>query len=360
MAAIRRDHVVADADAGVALAAFVHRVERLPHSRAKGLIDAGCVRVGGQLARDPAARLRPGDRVTLEYDAATRYRPKSRPERAPGAPHGLRLLHQDEHVLAVDKPAGLLSVPGPRREGPSVADRLYRQLERTGAPPPRVFVVHRLDRGTSGVLLFARTQRALDDLVAQFAERTVEKVYLALVAGHVDPSRGRIDAPLREDPRTMRVTVGAGSASATSYEVRERFDGATLLEVRPETGRKHQIRAHLASIQRPIVGDVDYGGPPAPIDRPALHALRVTFRHPATNRPVTVESPVPEDLRRLLESFRGRRSSARRDPHAPDLAGRGVEQPQRARRGIDRQAMDVATGREGRERMRRAVKVDRD
>jgi len=233
----------------------------------------------------------------------------------------LSILYLDDDLVVVNKPPGLASVPA-RGETEAVSDMLRIQPE-LGANPA-VRTVHRLDRDASGVLVFARTLRAQRDLVAQFAARRVEKVYLALVSGYV-AGDGEVNLPLIYHRRQNRVQVTAagGKASVTRYRVVQRVAGHTLLECRPLTGRRHQIRAHLAAIGHPLAVDPLYGGgtalflssfkadyrhstrhPERPlIARLTLHAARLTVRHPGTGEPVSFEAPVPKDLRATLNQL---------------------------------------------------------
>lgn len=239
--------------------------------------------------------------------------------RAPRPP-ALHLLHVDDWVVVVDKPAGLLSVPG-RGAYEDVPARLRALPEFAADEPLRI--VHRLDRDASGVLLFARGIEAQRRLVAQFMSRTVEKIYGALVTGYVT-QEGEIDVPLGFDKRANKVVADRrGKPSQTHYRVLERVAGNTWLECRPITGRRHQIRVHLAAIGHPLAVDPDYGGGQALwlshhkrgyrpnrrdeerplIDRLTLHACRLSLRHPATDDPVSYEAPLPKDLRVTLKQL---------------------------------------------------------
>jgi 23S rRNA pseudouridine1911/1915/1917 synthase len=236
----------------------------------------------------------------------------------PARDKALALLHVDEHVVAVDKPPGVLSVAG-RGEAPSGMDLLRGRRGFAADEPLRV--VHRLDKDASGVLIYARTLAAQQDLVTQFMQRRLEKVYYALVSGYVTAD-GEIDLPLLFDRRRNRVEVSAqrGKPSLTRYRVVQRVTGNTWLECRPLTGRMHQLRAHLAAIGHPLSVDPLYGGGQAIllshykpdyrpnrrqaerplVDRLTLHAARITFAHPGTGAAVTIESPLPKDLRATL------------------------------------------------------------
>jgi 23S rRNA pseudouridine1911/1915/1917 synthase len=202
------------------------------------------------------------------------------------------ILHSDEHLLVADKPAGLLVVEAPGRSGPTAVERLGRQL---GA---RVYAVHRLDEDTTGVLVLARTLAAKKALDGMFRAHAIERVYLALVARAPSPAAGTIESRLIEEDGTMRSVVGRGQRAVTHYALRERRIGGALVECRLETGRRNQIRVHLAEIGCPIVGDRKYGWRPRRgerVARPLLHAWRLRLRHPITGVEVVVEAVAPED-----------------------------------------------------------------
>lgn len=201
----------------------------------------------------------------------------------------LTIIHHDRDVLAVDKPAGLLSVPG--KAEPDSAEARLR------AEGLVVYPAHRLDMATSGVLLFALRRAAERELHRQFREREVEKVYVARVAGHPPADIGEIEAPLATVPGEPRSVVSpGGKAAQTSYRVLSRDDdGTSLLELRPRTGRSHQLRVHLCHIGFPILGDRIYAQAEvvAASDRLCLHAAQLSFRHPYSGAPITLQAPVP-------------------------------------------------------------------
>jgi 23S rRNA pseudouridine1911/1915/1917 synthase len=167
-------------------------------------------------------------------------------------------------------------------------------------------IVHRLDRDTSGIILVAKNDAAHNALARQLKERTIEKVYIALVEGTPKPAEGAIDAPIARDrAQRQRMAVASGGREAvTGYRVIERFRGYSLLEARPKTGRTHQIRVHLAAIGHPIVGDRVYGKRSPLVDRQFLHALRITFDHPRTHARTTLEAPLPPDLESTISKLR--------------------------------------------------------
>jgi 23S rRNA pseudouridine1911/1915/1917 synthase len=217
----------------------------------------------------------------------------------------LALLHADAVIVVVDKPAGVVVHPGAGQEqGTLVHGLIARYPELAVLHESRPGIVHRLDRDTSGVMVVARTEEALDNLQRQFAARTVEKVYLAAVAGHLPQPEAIIDAPIGRD-RNRRKTMAAtieGREARTAYRVVGESAAYTLVEVRPLTGRTHQIRVHFAAIGHPVVGDRTYGrgGRASRGGRLALHAWRLSLDHPSTGQRVTFEAPVPADLTRVL------------------------------------------------------------
>ena len=295
------------ADAAKRLDHFLQ--ERLPafsRSRVQDWIKAGRVRVNGKPVEKASQALHGGESVDVEPAELT-------PLRAFAEDIPVNVLYEDAAVIAVDKPAGMVvHVGAGNHEGTLVNALLHRfgtLSNSTGDERPGI--VHRLDRDTSGVILVARTDAAHRALAAQFAGRTVEKVYLALANGHLKRDHGFFDQPIERDPvRRIRMTArtGRGRASLTEYRVLERGSTPKLsyLEVMLHTGRTHQIRVHLSAAGHPIVGDRIYGAPAAQpaLARFFLHAHRIAFTTPATGKPVTVESPLPADLHQALQSMR--------------------------------------------------------
>jgi 23S rRNA pseudouridine1911/1915/1917 synthase len=223
---------------------------------------------------------------------------------------GLKILLDDDDFVVVDKPVGVAAHPSPGWVGPTVVGGLagagYR-ISTSGAPE-RVGIVHRLDVGTSGVMVVAKTERAYTALKRAFKERTVDKVYHAVVQGLPDPLEGTIDAPIGRHPgHDWRFAViEDGRPSVTHYEVLEAFGKATLVEVHLETGRTHQIRVHFSALRHPCAGDLTYGADPRlaatlGLTRQWLHARQLGFDHPVTGERVTVTSEYPQDLAYALE-----------------------------------------------------------
>jgi len=227
---------------------------------------------------------------------------------------GLRVVHDDDDLVVVDKPVGVAAHPSPGWTGPTVVGGLaaagYRVA--TSGAAERQGVVHRLDVGTSGLMVVAKSERAYSRLKRAFKERTVDKLYHALVQGHPDPLRGTVDAPIDRHPshHWRFAVVAGGKPSITHYDTLEAFRAASLLEVRLETGRTHQIRVHLAAVRHPCAGDLTYGADPVlarrlGLDRQWLHAVRLGFDHPATGAWVEFTSPYPDDLAHALEVVGG-------------------------------------------------------
>jgi 23S rRNA pseudouridine1911/1915/1917 synthase len=281
--------------------------EQLPaYSRARiqSWIRSGAVLVNGTAAK-ASMQLHGGEQINVTPESLPPLH--ASPEDLP-----VEILYEDDAVIAVNKPAGVVVHAGAGAHSGTLVNRLvhhFSSLSKVGGDL-RPGIVHRLDRGTSGVLLVARTDAAHRALAAQFAARTVEKTYLALVQGRVATESGRIDSPITRDPvhRTrMTARLGHGRESHTQFRVRLRLERFTFLEVRIGTGRTHQIRAHLSSIGHPVAGDRLYGARPFPAlpDRVFLHAWRIVFSSPAFPpgaERVTVEAPLPAELERLLSA----------------------------------------------------------
>ncbi|WP_433781721.1 RluA family pseudouridine synthase [Actinomycetospora sp. CA-101289] len=229
------------------------------------------------------------------------------------AVEGLVVLHEDEEIVVVDKPVGVAVHPSPGWSGPTVVAGLAALGIRiaTSGAAERQGIVHRLDAGTTGVMVVAKSERAYSVLKAAFKERTVGKIYLAVVQGHPDPSEGTIDAPIDRHPRQdwKFAVMRDGRPSVTHYRTLEAFRSASLLEVELETGRTHQIRVHFSAVRHPCVGDITYGADPVlakslGLTRQWLHAHRLGFHHPADGRWVEYTSEPPHDLATALESLR--------------------------------------------------------
>ncbi len=302
-------------DSGRALPAVLHDRGGFSHREAKGLIDAGAVRgpLRGRAGGPPpvvrpgeyAHRVAVGERYEVRVEPGRRYRPKPPPR--PGA--GYKVVHEDRDLLVVEKAPRLLSVPTPLREKEdSLVERLLESERERGVRRPALYALHRLDWDTSGLLLFARSRRAFEALEAQFKTRTIERLYVAVATGTVGPDQGRLESRLVEDRRTLKMRStrrpGEGKEAITEYTVTERLPGATVLSVRLRTGRRNQIRVHLAEAGHPLIGDRSYGRRTSLIGRTALHARALRFIHPVTRREVAFESPLPRDMRHLIKTLR--------------------------------------------------------
>lgn len=294
--------------AGSTVQRQVHDLLGISHETARGLIQAGTVRCNGREVRRPDHRLAAGDRLEVDWDPGRRYRAVP----APTQGLGFRVLHEDDTLAVVEKEPGVLTVPAPGHSGPSLAERLEGGWRRRGFKQASAHVVHRIDLYTSGLVVFARTRAAWENLKAQFASGTPERVYLAVAEGTIPQEEGRLVHHLSEHPKSFKVQATAATdrgarRAASRFRVLERFPHATLVEVTLETGRRNQIRVQLATEGHPLVGDVAYGRPSPLIARTALHAARLRFAHPGDGREVEFRSELPEDLRRLLRRLRAGR-----------------------------------------------------
>ncbi len=291
-------------------------------------VDAGLSRLLG-LSRTAVAALADEGRVAVDGRAAGRsdrlvagawleveLPEPERPAAVAGPPEvvaGLTILHEDDDLAVVDKPVGVAAHPSPGWTGPTVLGGLAALGVRvsTSGAAERQGIVHRLDVGTTGVMVVAKSEHAYSVLKRAFKERTVDKRYHAVVQGHPDPSRGTVDAPIDRHPKHdwKWAVVAGGRPSVTHYDTLEAFRAASLLDIRLETGRTHQIRVHMAALRHPCVGDTTYGADPAlarrlRLDRQWLHARALGFHHPADGRRVEFTSPYPADLDRALELLR--------------------------------------------------------
>ncbi len=292
--------IAEEADAGNRLDHFLQRsLPSYSRARLQAWIKEGRVLIDGSPAK-ASHTLRGGE--SIEVVPAEKPPLRAEPEDLP-----VKILYEDAAVLAIDKPAGLVVHAGAGNHSGTLVNRLvhrFQALSNVGGEL-RPGIVHRLDKDTSGVLLVARTDAAHRNLSAQFADRSVEKTYLALVQGSPRADSGRVTKPIARDPhhRTrMTAKLSTGRASLTDYKVKERFAKFTFLEVRIGTGRTHQIRVHLASLGHPVAGDRLYGAAAAP--RMFLHAWRIGFTSPATGERVSVEAPLAPELEQWLETLR--------------------------------------------------------
>jgi 23S rRNA pseudouridine1911/1915/1917 synthase len=295
--------IAAAEDAGLRLDAFLAARGAAPsRAAAQRLIERGAVTVDGH-TRPKNHRIGEGESVAVEAPAAEAE--PDAPERVP-----FEIVYEDEHLLVVDKPAGVVTHPAPGHRGPTLAEALA-PLAAGGEHPERAGIVHRLDRDTSGLLVVARSDEAHAALQKMMRAREITREYTALVEGHPDAESGTIDAPIGRDRgnRTVMSTRTDRARSAvTHFEVLERLPRTTLLRVRLETGRTHQIRAHLAAIDHPVVGDPQYGGRESGrrlgLKRQFLHASKLMFRHPINGELLACESKPPAELSHALDSAR--------------------------------------------------------
>ncbi|MDQ4039293.1 MAG: RluA family pseudouridine synthase [Actinomycetota bacterium] len=291
--------------AGLRVDAALTRLFGLTRTKAAELADAGEVSLDGRVRGK-------GDRVSADAWLEVRL-PSADPIPFPQEPvPGLTILYVDDEILVVDKPVGVAAHPSPGWTGPTVTGGVAAMgyLMASSGAQERQGVVHRLDAGTTGVMVLARSEAAYTALKRAFRERRVDKGYHALVQGHPDPSTGTIDAPIDRNPtHDWRFAVVAGGRpSVTHYTTMEAFPAASLLDITLETGRTHQIRVHMAALRHPCVGDTTYGADPKlaarlGLSRQWLHAVRLGFAHPASGAPVSFTSPYPADLTAALDKL---------------------------------------------------------
>jgi 23S rRNA pseudouridine1911/1915/1917 synthase len=306
----RRLIPVPDGIAGMRLDQAVSRLFGLSRTAAASLVDDGDVLVDG-VVRNKSDKLGVGAllEVTLPAPARATDADTIRPE--PVA--GLAVIYSDADIVVVDKPVGVAAHASPGWTGPTVLSGLAAMGHTiaTSGAAERQGIVHRLDVGTTGVMVVAKSESAYSDLKRAFKAREVDKVYHAVVQGHPDPLRGTVDAPIDRHPihDYKWAVVSGGRESITHYDTLEAFPGASLLEIHLETGRTHQIRVHMAALHHPCVGDLTYGADPTlatrlGLNRQWLHARSLAFTHPGTGEPVRFESPYPADLAHALEVLR--------------------------------------------------------
>jgi 23S rRNA pseudouridine1911/1915/1917 synthase len=302
----RRSLSVPEGLEGERLDAALARMFGFSRTRAADLIVDGRVEVDGKSAQK-SDRVHAGAWLDVEIPAPPQ--PATALVAEPVA--GMSVVYDDEHLVVVDKPVGVAAHPSPGWTGPTVVGGLagagYRVS--TSGSAERQGVVHRLDVGTSGLMVVAKSERAYTLLKRAFRTRTVDKRYHALVQGHPDPLRGTVDAPIDRHPAHdyRWAVVTGGKPSVTHYDTIEAFRHASLLDIRLETGRTHQIRVHMAALRHPCVGDLTYGADPKlaarlGLQRQWLHAVHLGFGHPDTGEWVTFDSEYPADLRQALDA----------------------------------------------------------
>lgn len=297
------------------------RLPGLSRSRVQQLLSQGNVTIDDAPVR-PSRRLKAGEQVLVRVPPPVSPADSPEPEDLP-----LDILHEDESIVAIDKPAGMAVHPAPGSpDGTVVNVLLHRILDLRGIGGElRPGIVHRLDKDTTGVMVVAKDERSLASLQSQFKKRAVEKTYWALVHGVPQHERGLLESPLSRHPKDRKRFTGRGSvdrpgarAARTRYAVLEIYEGASLLEVRPETGRTHQIRVHLSEAGHPLLADEKYGGArrdrstmhrrpkeaAALLGHHALHARRLVFAHPSSEELLELEAPLPEEWERALDVLR--------------------------------------------------------
>jgi 23S rRNA pseudouridine1911/1915/1917 synthase len=271
------------------------------------LVVSGQVLINGQVVATKAHRVAEGDELDIEVPRPDTSAPE------PDDRVAFEVVHADPDVVVIDKPAGLVVHPGAGTPNATLVNGLLARFpEMAGVgDPARPGIVHRLDRGTSGLLVAARSPAAYERLVEALSRHDVERGYVALVWGTFETPAGIVDAPIGRSSRTRtRMAVSArGKEARTRYTVRRRYDDpveVSLLDLVLETGRTHQIRVHLAAIDHPVVGDEKYGGARTslPLSRPFLHAARLGFVHPVQGERLAFSSPLPDDLSAVLDSLR--------------------------------------------------------
>jgi 23S rRNA pseudouridine1911/1915/1917 synthase len=293
------------ADAGLAKLLGVSRTAAA-ELLAQGLVESN----GKQLSKS--------DHLVIDSTLEVRMpQPKNPLELVPVEVEGFKIIYQDQDIIVVDKPAGVAAHPSVGWDGPTVGGALLAlgvQLTTSGAQE-RQGIVQRLDVGTSGLMTLAKSELAYSRLKQAFRDRTVHKVYHAVVQGHPDPSAGTFDAPIGRHPKAefKFAVMNDGKPSVTHYETIEAFPSASLVEIVLETGRTHQIRVHFSAFRHPLVGDTMYGADPkladrVHLDRQWLHAVRLSFIHPITQEPVEFESEYAPELETALEILRGAHS----------------------------------------------------
>ena len=301
-----RSLYVPDGLAGERVDSAIAKLLGFSRTFAADVAEAGGVVLDGRTL-GKSDRLSPGGWLDVSWES------KREPEIVPVVVPGLGIVYDDDDIVVVDKPAGVAAHPSIGWEGPTVLGALAGAGFRvaTSGAAERAGIVHRLDVGTSGLMVVAKTESAYSGLKRAFHDRQVEKIYHAVVQGHPDPLSGTIDAPIGRHPGSswkFAVTAG-GKASVTHYETLEAFPSASLLEIHLETGRTHQIRVHMAAQRHPWVGGTMYGADPTistrlGLARQWLHAKQLAFDHPATGQWVRFESDYASDLQHALEVLR--------------------------------------------------------
>jgi 23S rRNA pseudouridine1911/1915/1917 synthase len=289
--------------AGERIDSALTRVLGLSRTAVVKLLEDGDITTGGK-AMPKSDRVTAGQVIDVLMPAPVNTDP------IPLTPlEGLTIVYDDQDIVVIDKPIGCAAHPSPGWTGPTVVGALMAAgySVSTSGPAERQGIVHRLDVGTSGLMIVAKSDTAFHVLKDAFRNRTVEKIYHAMVQGHLDPSTGTIDAPIDRHPKEDHrfAVVATGKESITHYEVIEFYRGVSMAKVELETGRTHQIRVHFSALHHPLVGDTTYGADPVlakslQMARPWLHAAQLRFAHPVTGQALDFHAPYPADLTRSL------------------------------------------------------------
>jgi len=313
----RSNRLIAPAAAARLDRFLAENAEDLSRSAAARLIKSHLVRVNGQTA-DPSDRVVVGDVVEFEIPEA--YISAAAPESIP-----LEIVYEDDDLAVIDKPAGMVVHPAP---GHHTGTLVHALLGRGGGwsavgGVTRPGIVHRLDKGTSGLIVVARNDASHRALSSQLKDRSLSRTYMAIVRGLVKDEAGELEGPIGRDPneRKRMAVVSGGRFARTRYQVVERRGGHTLLRCDLDTGRTHQIRVHLAALGHPVTGDVEYGGGEASVARPMLHAWRLRLRHPRTGEEMSFEAPPPSDFQEFWAGL------SNPPPRSPGRSARAAERP---------------------------------
>lgn len=303
MSRVSRTLSVPEGVAGERIDSALTRVLGLSRTAVVRLLEDGDITTAGKA-------MAKSDKVTAGQIIEVLMPEEKNSEPIPLTPiEGLSIIYNDESIVVIDKPVGCAAHPSPGWEGPTVVGALTAAgyTISTSGPAERAGIVHRLDVGTSGLMVVAKTDQAYSFLKDAFKSRTVEKIYHALIQGHMDPSTGTIDAPIDRHPKEDHrfAVVANGKESITHYEVIEFYRGVSLVKVELETGRTHQIRVHFSALRHPLVGDLTYGADPVlaaslSMTRPWLHAMQLELTHPVTAERLTFNAPYPADLTNAL------------------------------------------------------------
>ena len=299
----QRTLTVPEGVAGERIDSALTRVLGLSRTAVVKLLEDGDITTGGK-AMPKSDRVTAGQVIEVLMPAPINSDP------IPLTPiEGLSIIYNDSDIVVIDKPVGCAAHPSPGWTGPTVVGALMAAgytISTTG-PAERQGIVHRLDVGTSGLMIVAKSDKAFHVLKDAFRNRTIDKVYHAMVQGHMDPTTGTIDAPIDRHPKEDHrfAVVATGKESITHYEVIEFYRGVSMVKIELETGRTHQIRVHFSALHHPLVGDTTYGADPVlgkslGMSRPWLHAAELHFAHPITGQALNFEAPYPADLTRSL------------------------------------------------------------